>query len=65
MKKVWALLAGAAAFAGAAWYLNKKKKDATKLVYSEEFDETSEPAQAPEEGEDGLVVELDVEKEDA
>ncbi len=38
MKKVWALLAGAAAVAGAVWYLNKKK-DETTVLYSEEFDD--------------------------
>ncbi len=38
MKKVLALLAGAAAFAGAVWYLNKKKNE-TPILYSEEFDD--------------------------
>ncbi len=64
MKKVMALLAGAAAFAGAAWYLNKKKTEAAKLVYSEEFDENSEPAELAEETE-GVVVELEAEAEEA
>ena len=42
MKKFVALLAGAAAFAGAAWYLSQKKKQVAPVVYSEEFDENGE-----------------------
>ncbi len=37
VKKVLALVAGAAALAGAVWYLNKKKNETT-VLYSEEFD---------------------------
>lgn len=69
MKKVWALLAGAAAFAGAAWYLNKKKAEATGMVYSEEFDENSPPAvDVTEETapiNDEIVVEIEAQEADA
>ncbi len=41
--RLLALLAGGAAVAGAAWYLNKKKKETQEsVVYSEEFDEATE-----------------------
>ena len=38
--KFLGLAAGAAAIAGAVWYLTKKQKEKTEtVVYSEEFDE--------------------------
>ena len=48
MKKVLALLAGAAAVAGAVWYLNKKKNETT-VLYSEEFDDAVDIADVTEE----------------
>ncbi len=43
MKKVIALLAGAAAVTGAVWYLTKKKKEKDNtLLFSQEFEEVPE-----------------------
>ncbi len=47
MKNVLALLAGAAAVAGAVWYLNKKKNETT-VLYSEEFDDAVDIADVTE-----------------
>ena len=56
MKKVLALLAGAAAVGGAVWYLNKKKKENT-MLFSEEFEEIPEDAIVLDEDEPEAVEE--------
>ena len=53
--KVLGLAAGAAAIAGAVWYLTKKQKEKKEtMLYSQEFEE-----------ENGDVIEVEVEEEAA